>query len=76
LLTRWCTKLPGPLPGALIALAWSRELSHVALLTDAGTLIHAFDRPPPGAVIERPFRGMWRARFYAGAWALPGVRYG
>lgn len=76
-LSRYCTKLPAPVPGALIAVRWSRQVAHVAVLTDTDTLIHCYERAPGGgAVIEHGFRGMWRGRLYAGAWALPGVRYG
>jgi cell wall-associated NlpC family hydrolase len=68
-----CTPLPEAVPGCLIALKWHRSLAHVALYTDADTLIHALERH--GRVIEHGFRGMWRTRFAQGAWALPGVRY-
>jgi cell wall-associated NlpC family hydrolase len=70
---RHCTPLPGPVPGCAIALRLSGPTPHhVALLTDRDTLIHVARRD---AVAEHGFRGMWRTRFYSGAWALPGVAY-
>jgi cell wall-associated NlpC family hydrolase len=68
-----CTPLPDAVPGCLIALKWQRSLAHVALYTDADTLIHALERH--ARVIEHGFRGLWRTRYASGSWALPGVRY-
>jgi len=73
-LTRFCTVLPKPVPGCLIALRMLVTTAHVAIHTDTDTLIHAMEKH--AAVIEHGFRGMWRTRFYIGAWGLPGVRYG
>ena len=56
---RFCTPLPQPVPGCLIALKWQRTLAHVAIYTDTDTLIHALEKH--GQVIEHGFRGMWRA---------------
>ena len=73
-LTRHCTKLPAARPGCLVALRMQRTIMHVALLTDTETMIHALEKH--GKVIEHGFRGMWKTRYAAGYWALPGVRYG
>jgi cell wall-associated NlpC family hydrolase len=73
-LTAHCTPLPEYVPGCLVAIRWEKTLAHVAIYTDTDTLIHALERHQK--VIEHGFRGMWRARFAQGAWALPGVRYG
>jgi cell wall-associated NlpC family hydrolase len=70
----YCTPLAEPMPGCLIGIRWQRTGAHVAIYTDTDTLIHALERHQK--VIEHGFRGMWRTRFYIGAWALPGVRYG
>lgn len=72
-LAQFCTPLPQPVPGALIALAVRSTVTHVAIYTDTDTLIHPLERQ--GAVVEHGFRGMWRTRFATGSWALPGVRY-
>lgn len=69
-----CTPLTDYVPGCLVAIQWQRTLAHVAILTETETLIHALERQ--GSVVEHGFRGMWRARYAQGAWALPGVRYG
>ena len=69
-----CTVLPEPVPGALIAIRFQRTITHVGIYTDTDTLIHALEKH--GRVIEHGFRGMWKTRYAAGYWALPGVRYG
>ena len=73
-LSQFCKRLTEPVPGCLIALKFARTVTHVAILTDTDTLIHALERHE--AVVEHGFRGMWRTRYYGGAWALPGVAYG
>lgn len=70
---RYCSPLPAPVPGCAIALKPQRILSHVAIYTDRDTLVHVLERQQE--VVEHGFRGMWRSRFAAGAFALPGVRY-
>ena len=76
-LLRYCTRLPAVVPGALIAIKWQKAIAHLAIYTDTDTLIHAYERQGrTSGVIEHGFRGMWRERLFAGAWALPGVRYG
>lgn len=75
-LLQFCTRLPEPVPGALIALQLQRTVTHVGLYTDADTLIQSVDRDRGGGVIEHGFRGLWRTRYATGAWALPGVAYG
>jgi hypothetical protein len=73
-LPQFCTPLKETVPGCLVALRFARTVTHVAILTDTDTLIHALERH--GAVVEHGFRGMWRTRYYSGAWTLPGVTYG
>jgi cell wall-associated NlpC family hydrolase len=76
LIHKYCTPLPDePRPGALITLAWHQTLAHVAIYTEANTLIHAYGRAPHLAVIEHGFRGLWRTRYTSRVWALPGVSY-
>ena len=75
-ITRFCTPLPEAVPGCLIALRLQRTITHVAIYTDADTLIHAMERGERGGVVEHGFRGLWRTRYAQGAWALPGVSYG
>lgn len=70
-----CTPLPDAVPGAVIGLTLRRTLTHLAIVGE-GTIIHAIDRDHGGGVIEHGFRGLWRTRYAAGAWALPGVDYG
>ena len=74
-LKQYCTKLPAVVPGCLVALRLRRTITHVAIYTDTDTIIHAMERGTASVVIEHAFRGMWRNRFAAGFWALPGVRY-
>ena len=73
-IAHYCTTLPDALPGCLVALRLARTITHVALLTDTDTMIHALEKH--GQVIEHGFRGMWKTRYAASYWALPGVRYG
>ena len=70
---RFCTPLPDAVPGCAIALKAQRTFMHVAIYTDTDTIIHVLEKH--GRVIEHGFRGMWKSRFAAGNYALPGVAY-
>jgi hypothetical protein len=71
-LRAYCTPLPKPEPGALVAVQWKKEQAHVGIYTGP-TLIHAFEWRD--TVIEHGFAGRWR-RLVVASYALPGVRYG
>ncbi len=59
-------------PGDVAVFRWRPHLpaKHLAILTDAGGLIHAYDAA--GAVAEGPFAPAWRRRM-ALAFRFPGV---
>lgn len=67
-----CVRLPAPVPGTLVAVAWTKTAAHVAICT-GDTLIHAYESV--GRVVEHGYRGRW-IRLTHSAWALPGVSYG
>jgi cell wall-associated NlpC family hydrolase len=66
------TDTPGP--GVVVMIQWPKnpEPSHAAILTGAGTIIHAYERA--GRVLEVGFRSQW-LRWARGFYRLPGVRY-
>ena len=70
-LMQHCVRLPSPVPGSLVAIAWTRTAAHVALCT-GDTLVHAYESV--GRVVEHGYRGRW-IRLTHSAWALPGVCY-
>jgi cell wall-associated NlpC family hydrolase len=70
-LTQHCSRLPAPVPGSLVAIAWTRTAAHVALCA-GDTLIHAYESV--GRVVEHGYRGRWLKLTHS-AWALPGVLY-
>ena len=67
-----CTRIAAPVPGSLVAIAWTKSAAHVAICT-GDTLIHSYESV--GRVIEHGYRGRW-VRLTHSAWALPGVIYG
>ena len=58
----------GFVPCSVIAMRWRGQPRHVALLTEANTLIHSYNGGPM-RVVEHVFDDRWRAFAYAG-WAL------
>jgi hypothetical protein len=66
---KYCSPLVEPMPGAMLAIKWNREVSHVGLYTGE-TLIHAFQKN--GKVVEHSLGGKWPQRIDS-AWALPGA---
>lgn len=66
-----CTRLPGPIPGSMLAIRWKQEVTHVGIFTGE-TLIHSYQKR--GGVVEHSFRGRW-LKLVDSAWALPGIRY-
>jgi cell wall-associated NlpC family hydrolase len=58
----------GPVPCSVVAIRFAGQARHVALLTDADTLIHCYDGGP-SRVVEHIFDETWRKRVVAG-WAL------
>lgn len=71
-ITRYCTPAPkAAIPGTLIAIAWAKLASHVAICTGP-TLIHAYERI--GGVVEHGYRSRWLTMTHS-AWRLPGVVY-
>lgn len=55
-------------PCSVLLIAFNREPRHVALLSEANTLIHCYDGGPR-CVVEHVFDAAWRKRVVAG-WAL------
>ena len=70
-LTRYCKQIARPVPGCLVAVAWTKTAAHVAVCTGE-TLIHSYESV--GRVIEHGYRGRW-IRMTHSAWAMPGVDY-
>jgi cell wall-associated NlpC family hydrolase len=67
----YCVRLAEPVPGAMLAIKWNKDVSHVGIFTGEN-LIHAYQGR--GRVIEHSLRGRW-LRMIDSAWALPGVAY-
>lgn len=55
-------------PCSILAMRWKGQPRHVALLTEANTLIHSYNGGPM-RVVEHVFDDRWRGFAYAG-WAL------
>lgn len=70
-----CTPAPGPECGVLVLFQFDGEkhARHLALMTEAGTIIHA-EAKMRKAVIEHGYRGQWIGWTHS-LWRLPGVRY-
>lgn len=71
-LMQHCTRIASPVPGSLVAIAWTKTAAHVAICTGEN-LIHSYQNV--GRVVEHGYRGRW-VRLTHSAWALPGVIYG
>ena len=61
--------VPGPPPGAVLVFRMRPRAAakHMAILTDAGSFIHSYERL---GVVEQPFTRSW-ARKLAGAFLMP-----
>jgi cell wall-associated NlpC family hydrolase len=67
----YCTPLEQPKPGAMLAIRWNKDVSHVGIFTGEN-LIHAYQSRKQ--VIEHSLRGRW-LKMIDSAWALPGISY-
>jgi len=54
-----------PQAGDLLLLEFRGEATHCAMATGEGTIIHAYDSPSVGRVVEHPFDDYWRRRLVA-----------
>lgn len=45
-------------PGNILLIRWKKEPQHLAIVTDRGTMIHAYN--PSGCVIEVPLSQDWK----------------
>jgi cell wall-associated NlpC family hydrolase len=54
---------PNPLPGQLGLFRWVGTAIHLAVITGAATMLHAY--APAGRVIEHPIAGGWMHRLVA-----------